>query len=163
MRAFLLKKRYILYMKPLYISLNKKPSINYLRLIAGLVMVAGTVYLYVRPEPSPFYTYQLILLFLFGLYYTTIGAGINLLSFITKTYIETNEEYICAKQSVFAKKHKANWSEISEIQINITAIRVKLKSNDEFQFEYQFLDEETIHTLKVAIIHQAKNNAITLR
>ena len=149
-------------MKPLYISLNKKPSINYLRLIAGIVMMAGTLYLYFRPEPSPFYTYQLILLFTFGLYYSTMGAGLNLLSFLTKTFIEINEEYIGVKQSPFAKKHHANWSEISEIQMNITAIRVKLKNSNEFQFEYQFLDEETVHTLKVAIIHLAKINNIIL-
>jgi len=149
-------------MKPLYISLRKKTSINYIRLIAGIVMMGGTLYLSFRPEPSPFYTYQLILLFVFGLYYTIMGAGFNLLGFVSKRFIEVDEDKISVKPNTFKNKKEVTWSEISEIQVNITAIRIKLSNGSEFQFEYQHLDEDTAHTLKVAIIHQAKANSITL-
>lgn len=149
-------------MNPLYINLSKKASINYLRLALGIIMMAATVYIHFQTNITRFEPYHLVLLFAFGAYYTVMGAGINLLSFFTKAFILVDDEKLCIKPSVFKKQAEANWSDISEIQINITAIRVKLKNQSEFQFEYQFLDDDMIHTLKAAIIHQAKTNNITL-
>ncbi|MCG8579376.1 MAG: EbsA family protein [Bacteroidales bacterium] len=148
-------------MKPLFISLNKRTPINYLRLILGVIMMAATIYIYFFSAITRFQPYQLVLLFLFGVYYAIMGAGLNLISLIFKRYINIDDEGITVKPGLFKTKTTAKWSDISEIQINVTAIRIKLSDGD-YQFEYQHLEEDTIHKLKTAIIHQAKEQGITI-
>jgi hypothetical protein len=149
-------------MKPLYINLNKKTSINYLRLLLGIIMMTATIYIHFFSAITRFQPYQLILLFLFGVYYAIMGAGLNLLSLGFKRFINIDDEGICIKPSIFKGKTETKWSNISEIQINITAIRIKLNDGSDYQFEYQHLDEDSVHALKTAIAHQAKEQGITI-
>ncbi|MCU4156344.1 hypothetical protein J1N10_10165 [Carboxylicivirga sp. A043] len=149
-------------MKPLYIDLNKKTPINYLRLLLGVIMMAATVYIYFFSAITRFQPYQLLLLFFFGVYYAIMGAGLNLLSLVFKRFISINNEAIRVKQGIFKRLYESKWSDIAEIQINITAIRIKGKDGSDYQFEYQHLDEDLVHTLKTAIVHQAKEQSITI-
>ncbi|TRX64565.1 hypothetical protein [Carboxylicivirga sp. M1479] len=148
-------------MKPLYINLNKKTSVNYLRLLLGIVMMGATVYIQFFSAITRFHPYQLILLFLFGVYYAIMGAGLNLMSFMSRSFILVDDEGFRSKTSMFAKKKEVKWSDVKELQINITAIRIKL-IDSEFQFEYQFLDEEVVYDLKTSLVHQAKTHQITI-
>ncbi|WP_430813300.1 hypothetical protein [Carboxylicivirga sp. RSCT41] len=149
-------------MKPLHINLIKKTPVNYLRLILGVVMMAATIYINFFSAITRFQPYQLIALFLFGVYYTIMGAGLNLASLIFKRYITIDSESIVMKTGIFQAKAESKWNDMSEIQINITAIRIKLKDGSDHQFEYQHLHKDTIHKLKTAIIHQAKEQGIII-
>ena len=149
-------------MKPLYIKLSKKPPVNYLRLSAGIIMTVGSVYIYFNSSLTLLKPYQTVLFFLFGIYYAVMGAGLNLLSPFAKTFIALTDDSLCLKQRAFSKQKEVRWSEINEIQMNITAIRIKLKDNTEFQFEYRYLDDEAVYTLRTALIHQAKTNHISI-
>ncbi len=149
-------------MKPLYINLTKKTPINYLRLLLGVIMMAATVYIYFFSAITRFQPYQLILLFLFGVYYAIMGAGLNLLNLGFKRFISVNNDGMELKTSLFKGKVELKWEAVAEIQINITAVRIKLKEGADYQFEYQHLDEEDVHTIKTALIHQAKERGIII-
>ncbi|WP_289053085.1 hypothetical protein [Carboxylicivirga marina] len=149
-------------MNAFYTNLNKKTSTNYLRLILGILMIGATVYIQFFSSITRFQPYQLILLFLFGVYYAIMGAGMNLINLIAKSFINISNDAMVVKQSIFKGKTVISWNDISEIQINITAIRIKRTDKTEFQFEYQQLEDEVIHTLKTAIAHQAKLNDISI-
>lgn len=149
-------------MKPLYINLNKKTPTNYLRLLLGIIMMGATIYIQFFSAITRFQPYQLLLLFLFGVYYAIMGAGHNLLNLSFKRYISIDDNGIILKSSLIKAKSELPWNEIAEVQINITSIRLKLQNKTDIQFEYQMLDDDTIHTLKTAIIHQAKEQGINI-
>jgi len=125
-------------------------------------MMGATIYIYFFSAITRFQPYQLALLFLFGMYYTIMGAGLNVFNMLFKRYITVDDKGINIKKSIFKGKHESSWNDITEIQINITAIRFKVKNSSELQIEHQQLEEETAHKLKTAIIHQAKEQGINI-
>ncbi|MCT4645101.1 MAG: hypothetical protein N4A74_08960 [Carboxylicivirga sp.] len=144
-------------MEGLYINLIKKQSINYLRLIAGVIMIGGTIYLGFFTDQQRFKIYHLVLFFIAGVYYAIMGAGINPFTAFGKAFIKVDKQTIAVKKSIYSKMTEVAWSEIEEIQINITAIRIKQKSNETFEFEYQMLDTDTVHELKTRLALTAKS------
>ncbi len=146
-------------MEGLYISLIKKQRLNYLRLLAGIVMMGATIYLGFYSNQQRFSLFHLSLFFLAGVYYAILGAGFNPITAFGKAFILINRERIAVKKSIWSKPIEASWDNISEVQLNITAIRIKLKNSDSFEFEYQMLDTDTIHEIKtrIALTAQSKN------
>ncbi|WP_439183961.1 hypothetical protein [Carboxylicivirga taeanensis] len=158
MRAFF--KENDLKMDGLYIDLVKKQGINYMRLIAGLAMVGATIYLAIYSEQQRFTITHLSIFFIAGLYYAVLGAGFNPLSLVGKAYIRVDENEIAVKKSIWSKAIDASWDMILEVQLNITAIRVKLKNGDSFEFDYQMLNDDTAHELKTRLALTAKSKDI---
>ena len=144
-------------MEGLYINLVKKQPINYLRLFAGLIMIGATIYLGFFSDQQRFKLFHLILFFVAGVYYAILGAGINPLKSFGKAFIKVDKQSIAVKKSVYAKAIETPWSNVDELQINITAIRVKLKDKSSFEFEYQMLDTDTVHELKTRLALTAKS------
>ncbi|MBR8534298.1 hypothetical protein KDU71_01915 [Carboxylicivirga sediminis] len=149
-------------MEGLYINLVRKQPLNYLRLIAGLAMIGATIYLGFYSNQQRFSLLHLSIFFIAGLYYAVLGAGINPVKTFGKAFILVNQNCIAVKKSIFSKSMEAQWDSINEIQLNITAIRIKLNDGESFEFEYQVLDTDTTHELKTRIALTAKSKGITV-
>ncbi len=147
-------------MEGLYINLIKKQPINFLRLLGGLLMIGATIYLGFYSNQQRFTLVHLSIFFAAGLYYTVLGAGFNPFKTFGKAYIIVNQNQIAVKKSIWAKAMEAKWDSINEVQLNITAIRIKLNNGESFEFEYQMLDTDTIHELRTRIALTAKSKDI---
>lgn len=149
-------------MDGLYINLVRKQRLNYLRLIGGLIMMGATIYLGFYSSQQRYSLLQLSIFFIAGLYYTILGIGINPIHAFGKAYIIIDLNRIAVKKSIWTKEKEALWDSISEIQLNITAIRIKLNNGESFNFEYQMLDTDMAHELKTRIALTAKSKNIKI-
>ncbi|WP_430810823.1 MULTISPECIES: hypothetical protein [unclassified Carboxylicivirga] len=149
-------------MEGLYINLIKKQPINYLRLIAGVIMTGAALYLAFFTQQERFSALHLTLFCAAGLYYALMGIGLNPLNLMGKAYIIVNQQMITVKKSIFTKAIVIDWTTIEELQVNITAIRIKRKNGEPFSFDYQMLDEDTAHELKTRLALTAKKQGITV-
>lgn len=148
------------HMDGLYINLVRKQPLNYLRLIGGLIMMGATVYLGFYSSQQRFTLLHLSIFFIAGLYYTILGVGINPIHVFGKAYIIVDQTRIAIKKSIWAKEQEAFWDSISEVQLNITAVRIKQANGESMEFDYQMLDSDMTHELKTRIALTAKSKNI---
>ena len=148
-------------MNELYFDLIRRYPRNIFRITMGILLLAAVGYFLIKQDQF-FSTTHLVIFTFGGLYYLLMGLGINPITVWGKAFIKVNQSVIEIKPSMFAKAITYSWSNIKEVQIKVTGIRLLLDAGDAHEMEYQKMDEESIKELKQTIVAISKEKGIKL-
>jgi len=126
--------------------------------ILGIIfIVLAIIGLYFRIQGKK-EIFTTILYAVLGIVY--IMQAYNLLPFKTKQFINIDEHMIEYKLSVFKKKSKISWSDVKNVQIKSTQIRIKLLDDNWCTLGLNWITLKNVQKIKMVISVLAKSKNI---